>query len=345
MADEYKLAARLFTLLERVDAGAPLRLKDIGEEFGINRAAATRYRNFIAERRTLVAAYEGRTKVWYALPEEPANVHTAASLQFAVHALAEFEGTEHFEELRRIARQHRLALGDVEHLQLERLIRNFQVRGRARSLNAERGKWLRKLLLALHKRKVCRIEYQGLNGFVGTHEIEPWGMLMHRDRLLCFAGKRGTKQAHPARRMYLLDGVRRVQTTRLRFPEPASSQLDYGRIFEDSFGIYCDMPGEAQEVHLRVWGPAAMDLRQRSLHPSQQTSEGEKGSLNVRWRVVICPELVAYVQGLMPGVEVISPPELANAVNNGVRAWLAGSYSSTSSLDVLLNDPSTSPSS
>ncbi len=321
MRSNYKVASRLLSLIDRVDSGRPIRLAEIAAEFDVDLRCASEYRDFVMEHRDLVEEREGRSKVWRKQPGPDACLAQAAALDFAVHALSELDGSEHLAELEAMAHQARLALGDVERIQLDRVTRNFQVRTSERTRNKTRGKWVRKLLAAQHERHVCRIQYEGLNGFVGPHEIEPWGLLLHRGRLLCVAGKRSVKRPHPVRRMYLLDGIQEVVTTRQRFHEPAAKHTDYAQIFKDSFGIYCNMPEEAVDVHLQVRGVPAMALRHRAVHPSQQLSEGENGTWNVTLHLVLCPEFMSFVLGMLPDVRVIAPQSLACKLQDTVDAW------------------------
>ncbi len=322
MRNAYKISTRLLTLIDRVDRGEPLRLADIIREFGVDVRCAREYLTFVLRHRTLIEEREGKFKVWRRAGSPDTSMAQAAALDFAVHALAELDGSEHLATLDALANQARLALGEVEQLQLDRVTRNFQVRTSERSRNADRKRWVGKLLAAQHGRFVCRIQYVGLNGLVGKHEIEPWGLLLHRGRLLCVAGKRTHKRPHPVRRMYLLDGIQSVVTSKTRFHEPAAKHTDYAEIFEDSFGIYCDMPEEAEDVELQVRGSHAIALRQRAVHPSQQIEEAEDGALNVRLRVVLCPEFLSWVLGMMPDVKVNAPKELRIKLQDAVGAWL-----------------------
>ena len=70
-----------------------------------------------------------------------------------------------------------------------------------------------------------------------------------------------------------------------------------------------------------VHGRHAIALRQRAVHPSQQVSEGEDGVLNVRLRLVICPEFIGFVLGMLPDIEVIAPQVLSAKLEDAVDQW------------------------
>ncbi len=322
MRNDYKTASRLFSLIERVDRGMALRLKDIVEEFGVDERCAREYRDFVCSKRELVEYREGRSKAWRKESGNDPSIERAAALEFAVQALGELEGTAHLKELRNLAQQERLTLDEVDRMRLDRVTRNFQVRTAEQSRNPNRSKWASKLLGALAKRRICRIQYDGLNGGSGPHEIEPWGMLLHRGRLACMAGKRDPAESDSSmRRMYLIDGIQSVVVTQRRFQVPAARHTDYAELFKDSFGIFCGLPDEAQDIHLRVHSRHAIALKQRAVHPSQHVSEDEDGTLNVRLRLVICPEFIGFLLGLLPDVEVIAPQVLRAKLEDAVALW------------------------
>ena len=73
MAEDYKVADQLMKLLEHVDAGHPLRIREIRRLFKVGIATARRYREFVGRHRTLVEEREGRGgKVWRKAPDSDA---------------------------------------------------------------------------------------------------------------------------------------------------------------------------------------------------------------------------------------------------------------------------------
>jgi len=322
MRNDYKTASRLLTLIDRVDRGRPLRLKSIIEEFEVDIRCAREYRAFVLRHRDMEDYRDGRQRVWQKAAGDDTSIARAAALDFAVQALAELQGTKHHRELEIMAQQARLALEEVDRMQLDRVTTNFQVRTSERSRNPNHGKWTERLLIAQQKRQVCRIQYDGLNGMKGTYEIEPWGIVLHLGQLACMAGKRDLAHGpRPVRRMYLIDGIQKVVVTREKFQVPAARHTDYAEIFRDSFGIFCGMPDEAQDVHLQVRGRHAIAMRQRPVHPTQQVSDGQDGSLNVRLRLVLCPEFVGWVLSMFPDVQVKAPQVLSTKLEHAVALW------------------------
>lgn len=325
MADEYVVATRLLELLEEVDAGRAIRLDEIGARFGVEPACASRYRQWVAAHRELVEEREGRRKVWRKKPaedESPRALARAAALGFAVRALADLEGTDHLDELEALADEHRLALAEGPRVKLERLGRAFQVRASRRSLLHQRPDHVRLLLRAIEERIPCALVYQRRDGTEHDYVVEPWAMLSYQGRLLLVAGKRDGHRERTQRRMFDVDGIRRAVRVEgaSRFPMPSMRQMDFGTAFRDSFGLYWSA-GEPRDVHLRVRGPHAVELRQATVHPSQQLVEAADGWWDLRLRVALCPDLVSFVLGMLPHVQVCGPTELRATLDEAVQGY------------------------
>ena len=316
MPNAYDTASRLLALVDHVDAGRPLRLKDIQDRFGVNAACAGNYRDWVARHRDLVEdERDGRTKVWFRRADtegSPEALARAAVLAFAVRALAELEGTPHCESLVALADEARLALPDGARPRLVRMTRNFQVRAAHRSRNRDRVKHLATAIRAVEERRVCSLRYEKRSGDQERYTVEPWGLLMYRDRLLLVAGKRVEGERAPLRRFFDLDGVLDLQIDPLepRFQEPADRHTDYDAIFGDYIGIYCDTGEPVEDVVLHVRGRHAVALRQRQAHHSQQLRQLDGEWTEVRFRVVACEDFKAFVLSMLPNVRVVEPGSL-----------------------------------
>ncbi|MFM2162834.1 MAG: hypothetical protein RLZZ383_2346 [Pseudomonadota bacterium] len=325
MPHDYDIAARLLALVDDVDAGRPLRLKDIQDRFGVDAACASNYRKWIAERRDLVESREGRNKVWHRRPDadgRPEAVARAAALSFSVAALAELDGTPHYRGLVALADEARLALPDGVRPRLARMTRNFQVRVAHRSRNRDREKCLATAILAVEERRVCALRYEKRTGQRERYTIEPWGLLMYRDRLLLVAGKRVDGERLPRRRFFDLDGVLDLQIIEGegRFTEPADRHTDYDAIFSDYIGIYCDTGEPVEDVVLHIRGRHAVAMRQRQAHVSQQLRELDGEWAEVRFRVVACKDFKAFVLSMLPDVRIMEPRSLVTWLDEVIAA-------------------------
>lgn len=329
MPNAYDTASRLLELVDEVDAGRPLRLKSIRERFGVNAACAANYRDWVAQHRDLIEGdREGRTKVWYRKPNtdgSPEAIARAGVLSFAVRALAELDGTPHFASLVALTDEARNGLPAVARPRLDRMARNFQVRVAHRSRNGDRARHLATAILAVEERRVCTLRYEKRSGERQRYEIEPWGLLMYRDRLLLVAGKRVDGERVPPRRFFDLDGVVSIEVHEgERFAEPAERHTDYDAIFGDYIGIYCDTGGPVEDVVLRVRGRHAVALRQREVHRSQQLGETVDGWTQARLRVVVCEDFKSFVLSMLPDVRVVQPQSLIDEVDAAIQGYRSG---------------------
>ncbi len=335
MADtEYQTATNLIDLLRDVEAGRPIRLREIEDRFGVQTATASKYRDWVEGRVPLVEESEGRTKVWRKKPrsdEGAGAIPRAAAVAFAVSALRELEGTEHFAELEALSDQLRLAVPDGVQPRLARLTRTFQVRNAQRSRHPDRVAVVRALIRGIEERRVATFTYEKRSGEVQPREVEPWGMVLFHGRLLLVAGRRDLPVggAH-RRRMYDIDGIREVSLDESgRFPEPADRHVDYDGAFRDSLGIFFDWPETPVDVHLQVRGAWAVALRQRSVHDSQQISPASGEWHDVRLRLCLSPDVFAFVLSMAPDVRVLEPESLRARARGAAAAFLAFDRSET----------------
>jgi predicted DNA-binding transcriptional regulator YafY len=324
---EYQTATNLIDLLRDVESGRPMRLREIEERFGVQTATASKYRDWVEGRVPLVEENEGRSKVWRMKPdadEGAGAIPRAAAVAFAVSALRELEGTDHFAELEVLADQLRLSVPEAIRSRLTRLTRTFQVRNAQRSRHRDRVAVVRALIRGIEERRAATFRYEKRSGEIKSYEVEPWGMLLFHGRLLLVAGRRHPPVEGPnRRRMYDIDGIEEVSLDeRERFPEPADRHVDYEDAFRDALSIFSDWHEAPVDIHLQVRGSWAVALRQRSVHHSQQISPAGDGWHDLRLRLCLSPDVVAFVLSMMPRVRVVAPVALKEAAEAAARGFL-----------------------
>ena len=125
---------------------------------------------------------------------------------------------------------------------------------------------------AIDGRHPCDMVYRKATSEVKRYSVEPWGLVLHRGRLLFSAGKSPEQGVRRERRFFNVDAVESLKCfADEQFDEPAPQETKWDALFRDSLGIYCDWPTPAVDVHLHVGGHHAVHLTQRAVHPSQQT--------------------------------------------------------------------------
>ena len=256
MANDYSTASALLSLIERVDSGQALRLAEIRAEFSVKDDCARSYIAWVQKHRQLVETREGRNKVWRRNPHEdtrPNVIYEAAALSFAVDALAELSGSPHYDALVDMAEQRRLSLPATDQTRLDRVTRNFQVRWSDQPRNRAREAILRDLLHAIHERHPCQLRYQPYGRPEKPYSVQPWGLVLHNGRLLLSGGKEPKAGLRLERRFFTVDGILELTVhSDETFDAPSPRHTDWGAIFKDSFGIFCDWKGGPQDVKLMV---------------------------------------------------------------------------------------------
>lgn len=84
-----------------------------------------------------------------------------------------------------------------------------------------------------------------------------------------------------------------------------------------SFGIR--RGGRAEHVYLRFCPEAAPLVIERLWHPSQEFVLRPDRSLEMTMKVAVCPELIRWVRGWGPEVEILAPSTLNTIIVNGAR--------------------------
>lgn len=321
--DHYKVATHLLGFIERIDRGEGLTDEEIGA--GVKPACRARYRDWLVARRGLKPLKTTRGVVWRPAVEPTSNrgaVARAAALGLAVEALADLEGTVHFDALQDLHEEARAALTTDADARLVQLTESFQVRRPEAPRQPSRKNFLRGLFRAVEDRLACDIEHQLGSGEVKNYRIEPWGFVLHRGRVLLVAGKVVETVKTRERRFFNVDGIRKLVVTAEVAAPPPSGATKYDRLFRHSFGIWLQPDPATTRVHLRVRGPLAAVLEQRAMHHSQREERRDSEWLDVHFEVVICPEFRAWVRSMIPDVQVVAPTSLRDQLAEEAEGWL-----------------------
>jgi predicted DNA-binding transcriptional regulator YafY len=315
--DRYETAGRLLELVDEARAGKRLTVARIERRFGVRTAAARRYLRFVEAHVPLeVETLGGRKTSKRPAATERAFVHTVA-LELGVGMLGWMRATPFYRHVRDIVRQIRGGVAPEEQDRLDRFIRAFAHRARGDVRYDHRRDAIDGLLRAIRERRICRMRYERADRLTSDYLVEPWLLVLYQDRLYLVARKLPDGE----RRTFDLDGVQSLAPTGDEFVPPSRDECDPDVIFGGSFGIYTGV-GEPVLVHVRARGAAAGVFRRRKLHASQETAEGRDGTVDVRLRVAVCPELRSFLLGLLPEIEIVAPGALADDMRAAARAFL-----------------------
>ncbi len=169
------------------------------------------------------------------------------------------------------------------------------------------------LLTGALRRQPVQTEYLPARGTRRRGLFEPWGLALYRNGLYAVGRWSGPAADGPDEgpRVHAVERFRRAERRRdARFEVPAAFSLD--AFFAGAFGIF---PGGAPEPLSLVFDEAVAALvRGRRYHPSQTTRRLPDGRVRMRLCLPVSPEVVSWLVGWGPRVEVEAPASLQERV-------------------------------
>ena len=280
----------------------------------MQRAAAARYLDLLSEHLGLVERRRGGRKLMEPVAPEEAAFVRATALSIGLRATPWLRGTIFHEQLMAMLKEQRALLGESTQDQLYRLDHAVYFKGA--DIAQQRSRTIEQALLAIRDRRMCRLQYRRLDGSTNEYVVEPWCIAHVDGRLFVIARKVPDGRA----RTFEASDIRSLELQDARFTLPERDESDPAEILRDTIGTYDSNLGPREEVVLQACGAAATLLTRRQLHTSQHVTQGPDEWTTVRLSVVVCPELVAFVLGLLPNIVVHSPPGLRDRVRAAAQA-------------------------
>ncbi len=165
---------------------------------------------------------------------------------------------------------------------------------------------------AIVRRRVLSLVYHRPASDERTcRDVEPLGLIYLQDRWQLVAHCRLRKGI----RHFRLDRIERMDPTDERFTLPKGFDLRKHLALEDA-------ARETKEVRLRVGSRLEGEIRDRHAYGLTHTVETAAG-IEMTFQVPELEWLVGWIVGYAPEVEVLSPPELVDAMRARARAVLA----------------------
>lgn len=301
--------------VERLRAGQRVHLADVAADLGLQPAAARVWFRALRDETGAAEETDGRQKVLVLCRPPHTSLDRAMGLSLAVEALRPLTGSAWHDELVRMRDAHVAAL-DLPHVAAE-LSDCFAVVPAGRPVD-DTAPVVRALLTAWRERRAVRLRYQKVDRTQVEREVEPCGLLLRGDHALLVARRRGARGAPD--RNYRVDRILTVESLDDgRFTRPDAWRVD--TLLADSWGVWVDHSA-AVDVVVRVRGAWYGILERFQLHHSQRV-EADGDAAIIHWTVRLCPELEAFLVGLLPDVEVLAPPQLAARLHQRVEALTA----------------------
>lgn len=256
---------------------------------------------------------DGRELRW-SLPSEYRNLvpvsvsdHELLALHLLKGALGNFKGTRIEHDVERLRKKiERLAPGTV--FLADDLVSEVSP---GRFVNAVSDDVLEEILFAITDPRWDRVTYTSIaSSTPKTYVVSFSRLVNHMGRLYVVAW-------HPTYEQYITLAADRIATV-----SPADDITDPPHVFDETayrngrFGVY---DGKTVSVTLKITAEAAPYFRSRHWHPSEQLTDHRDGSLTLKMKVPISPELISWVMGWSGSLTVKGPPALINECKQRAR--------------------------
>jgi predicted DNA-binding transcriptional regulator YafY len=316
-ANSFSSAQSIFRILAWAEADQPISTSRVRKDLGVSDRQARDYLAFLVGLGRLRALRRGRVDEYYLnRPQSTgkASLTQAIGAELAVAALRALRGTAFHEGAEELVSSIRNSLPEVQGPRAVRLRSAFfTVRGSVPK-NLEHAAHAETILEALMHGNSLRGRYERLSdGEISTYVLRPISLVVHHEGLHLLARKRDGKV-----RLFDVEGFRELERTR-RTTSPSGSDLTAR--YEHAFGRYTDFP--PRTVRLRLRGVAARQVRRRDFHASQRRVRDSSSELDVEFTVGLCPEFKAWILGMVPDVEVLSPREFRDEMRARLEAGVA----------------------
>ena len=142
-------------------------------------------------------------------------------------------------------------------------------------------------------------------------KVHPYGLLYGSRHYLV-----GYSLASNAFRLYSLSGIKKVERLDETFRRDIEFSLE--GFANNAFGIFQD--GNVYDVHWRFEAVAADDVREFHFHPTQQLTENDDGTIDVKFCASGLREMCWHLVTWAGAVKILAPKELKAAYQEFIRA-------------------------
>ncbi len=320
-AKKYSQASRLHDVIRILEARFGATVDELAEECGVTRR--TVYRDLeaigaagyplVPERQDdgtvlyrFVTGFKNLPPITFSLPE-------LMTLYLCRGQLGFLQGTPFQDDLDAIFGRIRSSLPPRSVAHLERLAE--AVAPRFLGVHDYHGQRqiladLREALLFQYR---IRLHYAPARRQTETYLFDPYTLLFTQGAL--YLG--GYAHNRQAMRLFLVDRVQGVELTRERFEVPedfSAEQLTGG-----AFGLVREAP---MAIRVRIAAEIAHLATERHWHPSQTIERLDDGSVILALEAGGKTEILAWLYGFVPHVEVLEPAELRTAFLEGLSSCL-----------------------
>jgi len=321
-AKKYSQAARLHDVIRILEARYGATVDELAEECGITRRTVYRDLDAItAAGYPLVPERQGDGRVLYrfitgfkSLPPITFSLQELMTLYLCRGQLGFLQGTPFQEDLDAIFGRIRSGLPPRSVAHLERIAEAVAPRFQGVHDYRPQHDTLAALREALLFQYRINLHYTPARRDPEVYLFDPYTLLFTQGAL--YLG--GYAHNRKALRLFLVDRVQGVELSKERFDVPedfSPEQLTGG-----AFGLVREEP---MPVRVRFAPEVAYLVEERIWHPSQRREINADGSVTLSLEAGGRTEILAWLYGFVPHVEVLEPKELREAYVAGLQAGLA----------------------
>ncbi len=320
-AKKYSQAARLHDVIRILEARYGATVDELAEECGITRRTVYRDLDAItAAGYPLVPERQGDGRMLYRfitglkkLPPITFSLQELMTLYLCRGQLGFLQGTPFQEDLDAIFGRIRSSLPPRSVAHLERIAEAVAPRFQGVHDYRQQHDILAALREALLFQYRIRLHYTPARRDPETYLFDPYTLLFTQGAL--YLG--GYAHNRKALRLFLVDRVQGVDLTRERFEVPEDFNAE--QLTGGGFGLVNEAP---MTVRVRFAAEVAHLVAERIWHPSQRREINTDGSVTLSLEAGGKTEILAWLYGFLPHVEVLEPLELREAFVYGLRQGL-----------------------
>jgi proteasome accessory factor B len=300
---------RQWRILKRIEAGRYTTAQDLADEHGVTER--TIRRDIEALQEAGFPLYDERSegrKVWRLIEgyrqrlTQTFTLAELSALYFSKNLMAFLGGSPFATDLEAAFGKIKEALPARSLPYLERIQELFLARPDPWKDYSKKKEVIAELVDAVLHQRRGKIAYFSFNSKkTKTYTVDPYRLVYWHGGLYLYARAAEYKEV----RTFAVERIQSIEVSEEVFEVPADfNPSEYAK---GAFGI---AGGKPELVEIAFDPSAAVYIRERVWHESQELAEGKDGSVVVRMNVAPGAELKQWVKGFLPHVKVLKPASL-----------------------------------
>jgi proteasome accessory factor B len=300
---------RQWRILKRIEAGRYTTAQDLADEHGVTER--TIRRDIEALQEAGFPLYDERSegrKVWRLIEgyrqrlTQTFTLAELSALYFSKNLMAFLGGSPFATDLEAAFGKIKEALPARSLPYLERIQELFLARPDPWKDYSKKKEVIAELVDAVLHQRRGKIAYFSFNSKkTKTYTVDPYRLVYWHGGLYLYARAAEYKEV----RTFAVERIQSIDVSEETFEVPADfNPSEYAK---GAFGI---AGGKPEAVEIQFDPSAAVYIRERVWHESQELAEAKDGSVVMRMSVTPGPELKQWVKGFLPHVKVLKPASL-----------------------------------